>query len=103
MQVIPFLFVTKVVQVKDNILLIYKSQHSNVSPEKSKSRFYVTNCAQPRSLIQWLGDGFPYLHFSLLEKFIQSKLRSSKLEMFALFYPVLLKEKQNKAKQQNNL
>ena len=72
MQVIPFLFVTNVIQVKDNILLIYKSQHSNVSPEKSKSRFYVANCAQPRSLIQWLGDGFPNLHFSLFEKFIQS-------------------------------
>ena len=72
MKVTPFLFVTNVVQAKDNVLPSYKSQHSNASPEKSKSRFYVKNCTQPRPLILWLGDGFPNLHFSLLEKFIES-------------------------------
>ena len=78
MQVIPFLFATDVVQAKDNTVLNYKSRHSMLLlRNQSSCRFYVTNCTQPRSLIQWLGDGFSH-HFKNSKKVAVFKIKKKK-------------------------
>ena len=102
MQVIPFLFVTGVVEAKDNTLLNYKSQHSMPLLRNRSPGFRSRIAPNPDPQFSGSVMSFP---ISIFHHFKNSKnvaIFKIKKKMFALIYPVIHKEKQNKQNNNNN-